>query len=58
MRSVEITGEVLKGADVTVLLTDHSAYDYAFIEKHALSILDTRNAFEKNGIKSGKISKS
>jgi len=48
----------LKKADIILLLTDHSAYDYAFIEKNAVCIVDTRNAFEKNRIKSRKIHKA
>lgn len=58
MRSVELTEETLDNADMVLLLTDHSAYDYAFIERHARRILDTRNAFGRNGIESGKISKA
>jgi UDP-N-acetyl-D-glucosamine dehydrogenase len=58
MQSVELTEETLGGADLVVLVTDHTAYDYAFIEKHAKCIVDTRNAFEKNGIKSGKVLKA
>jgi UDP-N-acetyl-D-glucosamine dehydrogenase len=57
MKSVELSKEALKNADVTLLLTDHALYDYAFIEKHAVSIVDTRNVFEKNGISSSKITK-
>jgi UDP-N-acetyl-D-glucosamine dehydrogenase len=55
MRSVKLTGEVLKKFDVVLLITDHTALDYALIEKHAKCIIDTRNAFRKNGIKSEKI---
>lgn len=58
MRSVELKEGQLKNADVTLLLTDHSAYDYAFIERHAVCIVDTRNAFEKHGIKSAKVFKA
>jgi len=58
LQSVDLTEKVLKRADITLLLTDHSAYDYAFIEKYAVCIVDTRNAFEKNGIKSRKIHKA
>jgi len=57
MKSVELSEETLRNADVTLLLTDHTAYDYAFIERHAVRIVDTRNAFEKNGIRSEKITK-
>lgn len=58
MSSVALTEEILKNADIILLLTDHSAYDYSFIEKHAQCIVDTRNAFERNGIKSPKIFKA
>jgi UDP-N-acetyl-D-glucosamine dehydrogenase len=58
MKSVELTEEILKSSDMTILLTDHSAYDYAFIEKHAQRIVDTRNAFERSGIRSKKIHKA
>lgn len=55
MRSVELTEERLRQADAVLLLTDHDAFDYAFIAKHAQCILDTRNAFGYRGIKSPKI---
>ncbi|HSW65009.1 MAG TPA: nucleotide sugar dehydrogenase [Dissulfurispiraceae bacterium] len=58
MRSAKLTPAALSGADVVLLLTDHSAYDYAFIAHHARRIVDTRNAFAKNGIKSKKITKA
>ncbi len=58
MKSVGLNERVLRKADLTLLLTDHTAYDYSFIEKHSQCIVDTRNAFQKNGIKSNKISKA
>jgi UDP-N-acetyl-D-glucosamine dehydrogenase len=58
MKSVELTEKVLKNVDLVLLLTDHTAYDYAFIKKHAPIILDTRNAFERNGIKNRNIYKA
>jgi len=45
--SVELTKEVLETADVVVITTDHSTYDYDFIVKHAKAIVDTRNATKK-----------
>jgi UDP-N-acetyl-D-glucosamine dehydrogenase len=51
MKSVELTGRLLKSVDLVLLLTDHTSYDYAFIKKHSRIILDTRNAFERNGVK-------
>ncbi|MEE9200046.1 MAG: nucleotide sugar dehydrogenase [Candidatus Brocadiales bacterium] len=58
MKSVELTEETLKKADLILLITDHTSYDYAFIERHAKCIVDTRNAFERNGVKSEKVRKA
>ncbi|MBI5237572.1 MAG: nucleotide sugar dehydrogenase, partial [Deltaproteobacteria bacterium] len=58
MKSVPLTGKALKGRDLVLLVTDHSAYDYAFIARHARLIVDTRNAFEKNGVKGKKVFKA
>lgn len=58
MRSVDLSREVLRDTDVAVLLTDHTVFDYGFIEKHAPLIVDTRNAFDRNGIRSEKIYKA
>jgi UDP-N-acetyl-D-glucosamine dehydrogenase len=55
MKSVGLTEENLRKADIVLLVTDHSAYDYGFIERHASSVVDTRGAFRKNGIKSEKV---
>jgi len=43
-RSVPLNREALRRADVVLIITDHSSYDYRFIVKHARSVLDTRNA--------------
>jgi UDP-N-acetyl-D-glucosamine dehydrogenase len=58
MESVELTAENLKSYDLTILSTDHSDYDYQFIADNSKLILDTRNAFEKNGVKADHIKKS
>ena len=58
MKSVELTKEMLSSSDLVILVTDHSMYDYSFIEKHSKCILDTRNAFQTRGIKSKKIFKA
>lgn len=42
---VELDEQVLSGADIVILLTDHTAFDYDWIAEHAQLILDTRNAF-------------
>ena len=58
MESVELTAENLSGFDLVLLSTDHSDYDYKFIEQHAKLIVDTRNAFAKHGVVSSKIFKA
>ncbi|NTW42980.1 MAG: hypothetical protein HGB14_00785 [Anaerolineaceae bacterium] len=55
MRSVDLNERALTSAQVTLLLTDHTSYDYAFIAKHAQRIVDTRNAFRKNGVTSDNV---
>ncbi len=47
LRSVDLTPETLAQADAAVLLTDHAAFDHAFIARHARLIIDTRGAFPK-----------
>ncbi len=49
LKSVPITPENLRGFDCVVLCTDHTSYDYEFIARTAVLIVDTRNAFK--GIK-------
>lgn len=44
MRSCELTAEYLSEQDCVLIATDHSAYDFDFIVKHAPLIVDTRNA--------------
>jgi UDP-N-acetyl-D-glucosamine dehydrogenase len=58
MKSRKRTKEILRKADLTLLLTDHSAYDYSFIEKNTKCLIDTRNAFEKQRIENHKIYKA
>ena len=58
MESVELTAENLLSYDLVLLSTDHSDYDYQFIADNSKLILDTRNAFEKNGVKADHIKKS
>jgi UDP-N-acetyl-D-glucosamine dehydrogenase len=43
-RSRPLTERSLRAADVVVIVTDHSSYDYEFIVRHAACIVDTRNA--------------
>jgi UDP-N-acetyl-D-glucosamine dehydrogenase len=44
LESVTLSEEVLKSMDAVLILTDHTAYDYAWIVKHAQLVVDTRNA--------------
>lgn len=46
MHSRDLTDELLQEHDVTVILTDHSAFPYARVAKHARSVVDTRNAMK------------
>ncbi|REK10874.1 MAG: nucleotide sugar dehydrogenase [Planctomycetota bacterium] len=44
MHSRELTPDFLQAQDLVLIATDHSAYDYGFIVKHAKLVIDTRNA--------------
>ena len=44
MSSTDLTSKFLASQDVVLIATDHSAYDYDFVVKHAQLVLDTRNA--------------
>jgi UDP-N-acetyl-D-glucosamine dehydrogenase len=44
MASQALTPEWVSSQDCLVVTTDHSAYDYALIVKHAKLVVDTRNA--------------
>lgn len=52
MESQTLTPEYLGAQDCVLISTDHSAYDYDFVVKHAKLVVDTRNA-TKN-VKSGR----
>ena len=41
---VEVTPDTLASHDVVVILTDHDAFDYERIARHASCVVDTRNA--------------
>jgi UDP-N-acetyl-D-glucosamine dehydrogenase len=44
MSSRELTEAYLRSRDCVLIVTDHSAYDRAWIARHAPLIVDTRNA--------------
>jgi UDP-N-acetyl-D-glucosamine dehydrogenase len=52
MKSQELTPEYLSSQDCVLISTDHSAYDYDMIVKHAKLVIDTRNATKD--VKSGR----
>ncbi|MFZ4125188.1 MAG: nucleotide sugar dehydrogenase [Rickettsiales bacterium] len=45
LKSVELNEKNLAAYDCVLLTTDHDAFDYAFIEKHAKLIVDTRGRY-------------
>lgn len=58
MVSVNLNKNNLAKYDMVLLSTDHTDYNYKFLNSASKLILDTRNAFEKAGIKSAKIYKA
>jgi UDP-N-acetyl-D-glucosamine dehydrogenase len=48
-RPVEVSVRSLEAADAVLLLTDHSAFDYAMIRSHAPIIIDARGRFQGDG---------
>jgi UDP-N-acetyl-D-glucosamine dehydrogenase len=46
-RSSKLTKELLKRADLVVIATDHSSYDYQWVVDNAKAVFDTRNATKK-----------
>lgn len=57
MTSVDLSKKNLSKYDLILLSTDHTSYNYKFIVTNSKLILDTRNAFERAGIKSSKVHK-
>jgi len=47
--SVELSPENLEKADVVVVTTKHSVFDFEMIRKHAKLIVDLQNAYEQSG---------
>lgn len=52
MVSKKLSSRMLAGYDCVLIATDHTAYDYAEIVRHARLVVDTRNATA--GVKSGR----
>lgn len=58
MESVELSKKNLAKYDLVLLSTDHTDYNYKFISASSKVVLDTRNAFERAGVKSDKLFKA
>jgi UDP-N-acetyl-D-glucosamine dehydrogenase len=46
-KSKSLTADRLKKADITIILTDHTQYDYQWIVDNSKLVFDTRNATKK-----------
>ncbi|MCC6420737.1 MAG: nucleotide sugar dehydrogenase [Gemmataceae bacterium] len=51
--STPLTEENLAAQDCVLIVTDHSAYDYEWISRHARLMVDTRNAARRVGAAGG-----
>src|SRR5665647_1496743 len=47
LTAVEVDAELLSRMDCIIVATDHDAFDYAFIQKHAKLIVDTRGRYRE-----------
>ncbi|MBA2877227.1 UDP-N-acetyl-D-glucosamine dehydrogenase [Anoxybacillus kamchatkensis] len=47
IQPVELTKELLQSADLVLITTDHSTFDYELIAQHSPLIFDTRNALKQ-----------
>jgi UDP-N-acetyl-D-glucosamine dehydrogenase len=56
--SVQLTPKNIRGYDAVVIVTNHANVDYKLIEKHARLVVDTRNALNKSGVRSGNVYKA
>jgi len=52
-KQVELTAEELKKADCVVIACKHKGVDWQFVAQHAKLIVDSRNAYPRNGKKPG-----
>jgi UDP-N-acetyl-D-glucosamine dehydrogenase len=51
LQSVAIASRTLEGFDAVVITTDHTAFDYQLLADHGVTIIDTRNALRRAGVK-------
>lgn len=54
-KSKRLTTDRLKKADITIILTDHTQYDYQWIVSNSKLVFDTRNATKKVSKNRGRI---
>jgi UDP-N-acetyl-D-glucosamine dehydrogenase len=47
LRSAPLTGESVASYDLVLLATNHSAFDYDLIQRHARQIVDTRGVYPR-----------
>jgi UDP-N-acetyl-D-glucosamine dehydrogenase len=47
IKSAPLTAQLLKSADLVMIVTDHTAYDYQWIVDNSKLVFDTRNATKK-----------
>lgn len=47
LRSVELTPETIRQYDCIIIATNHDAFDYALLQKHAQLIVDTRGVYRE-----------
>ena len=48
LTSIEVTEETLSTSDCVVLVTNHSDFDYNFLQQHSQLIIDTRGQYPSN----------
>ena len=54
-RSVELSADIVRSYDVTLIATDHDEIDYVTLANWSRMIVDTRNACGRHGIKGSHI---
>jgi len=57
LSSVELSVSVLREADCTIIVTDHSTFDWDWIVEHARLVVDTRNATRRVEVSGARIVK-
>lgn len=57
-QSVELKSKIIETYDAILLATDHDAIDYPLVARGGRLVIDTRNAFERRGIRGEHIVKA